>query len=326
MGVTLAGAQLLGGVAYACQLDGYFRTIIYGLPRYVVQGEALAPVIVNDTSHFRAAIVMDPLSYLDESDFSDQFRSNRNSADFLRDKLGQVMEDTDGSVFIVFQIRQDLDSFPAVDGQCRDVNGELALVNCGAPHVPFIRDSTDSINAVLTAIKIELDIADGFDKHLDTSIYRTDKGQFVSWVDIKITASASVDHPIGAEDLRARVAGASALVDKINQVITASTYNSDMSPERLQNLSERLAELMVALQLDPTQGDAYRRLWYLQLWDRAINYGKALKPRLQLLNDHDLKSEKAHRDAIAHPGVEQADRAFLRSFQQKLFGIIRDHA
>ena len=325
MGITLAGAKLLGGTACDCTLDVYFRTIIYGLPCHAVQDEVLPPLILSDSSHFRAAVAVDPVSYLDETDFSDQFRSDRNSADLLRDKLGQVMEDGKGRVFIVVQIKQDLDSFPAVDGQCRDVEGELALVNCGAPHVPVVRDSTHSINAVLTAIKIELDITDGLDKHLDEPIYVTDGGRFVHWLNIQLSARVSVTHPIGAEDLRAKVAGARVLVDKINQVIAASADHSDMSPERRQNLSERLAELIDALQLDPTQGDAYRRLWYLQLWDRAIKCGKALQPRLQLLNDHDLKAEKDHRDDIAHPGAERADGALLRSFQQKLFGIIRDH-
>ena len=324
MGITLAGAKLLGGTAYDCTLDVYFRTIIYGLPRHAVQDEALSPLVLSDSSHFRAAIVVDPVSYLDETDFSDQFRSDRNSADLLRDKLGQVMEDANGRVFIVVQIKQDLDSFPAVDGQCRDVNGELALINCGAPHVPVISDSTDSINAVLTAIKMELDITDALDRHLDEPIYVTDGGRFVHWCNIQLSAKVSVTHPIGAEDLRAKVAGARILVDRINRAITASADNSDMSPERRQNLAERLAELIDALQLGPTQDDAYRRLWYLQLWHRAEKFGESLKG-FQLVNDHGLEAEKEHRNDIAHPGVERADGALLRSLQQKLFGILRDH-
>ena len=324
MGITLAGAKLMGGTACDCTLDMYFRTIIYGLPRHAVQDEALSPLVLSDSSHFRAAIVVDPVSYLDETDFSDQFRSDRNSANPLRDKLGQVMEDANGRVYIVVQIKQDLDLFPAVDGQCRDINGELALINCGAPHVPVIRDSTDSINAVLTAIKMELDITDALDKHLDEPIYVTDGGRFVHWLNIQLSsATGSVTHPIGAEDLRAKVAGARVLVDKINQVIAASADHSDMSPERRQNLSERLAELIDALQLDPTLGDAYRRLWYLRLWNRVEEFGKAPKPRIDVSNI--LKTEKGHRNDIAHRGVDRADGASLRSLQQKLFGIIRDH-
>ena len=325
MGITLAGAQLLGGDAYACQLDMYFRTIVYGLPRYVVQEEELSPVILNDTSHFRAAMATDPSSYLDESDFSDQFRSDRNSADFLRAKLGPVMEGGDGRVFIVVQIRQDLHSFSAIDGQCRQVNGELALINCGEPHVPAIDATQDSINAVLTAVKMELDITDGLDKHLDTPIYRTDDGKFVHWADVQMTATASVTHPIEAQELKAKANAAGVLIDKINRGIAVGAEAPVRSRQRRQNSVRRLAELIDALQLDPTTDDAYRRLWYLQLWHRAIKYGKALTPRLQLLSDHDLRAEKDHRNNIAHRGVERADGTFLRSFQQKLFDIIRSH-
>ena len=62
----------------------------------------------------------------------------------------------------MLQIRQELDSFAAVDGQCIQVGDEIALVNCGESHVPPIRDSTDLINATMTAIKMEFDITDGF--------------------------------------------------------------------------------------------------------------------------------------------------------------------
>ena len=313
------------GPAFPCHLDIYFRTIVYGLPRHVVHEGEFPPAILCDTGDFRAAIVTDPLTYLSESDFSSQFRSDKNSLNLARDKLEQFAEDANPRVFIVIQIRQALGSFPTVDGQCIQIEEESALVNCGGPHVPSISDSTNRINAVLAAIKIELDIADGLDKHLDESIYVTDDGQFVHWLDVQFSASVSVTHPIDAEDLTANAAGARALVGKINQVIAASADSSDMSPERRQNIAKRLADLIHALQLDPTQGDAYRRLWSLQLWDRAEKYGKALKPRLQLRNDHDLQAEKDHRDDIAHPGVERADGALLRSFQQKLFGIIRDH-
>ena len=160
---------------------------------------------------------------------------------------------------------------------------------------------------------------------LDEPIYVTDDGQFVHWVNFQLRATASVTHPIGAADLTAKAAGARALVDKINKAIAASTDNSDMSPERRQNVARRLADLIDALQIDPTQSDAYRRLWYLRLWDCTIKYGKALKPRLQLRNRHDLRAERDHRDDIAHPGVERADGVLLRSFQQKLFDIIRSN-
>ena len=154
------------GLAYACHLDVYLRTIVYGLHLYVAHDEEVSPAILSDSSDFRAAIVTDPLRYLSESDFSAQFRSDKNSADLANDRLDKFADEADRRVFIVVQIRQELDSFSADDGQCRQIGEELALVNCGEPSVPAICDSTDSINAVLTAVKMKLDITDGLDKHL----------------------------------------------------------------------------------------------------------------------------------------------------------------
>ena len=69
MGITLAGAQRMGS-AFVCYLDVYYRTIIYGLPRYVLQGGEFSSAILSGTSDYRAAVVTDPLKYLTESDFS----------------------------------------------------------------------------------------------------------------------------------------------------------------------------------------------------------------------------------------------------------------
>ena len=324
MGTTPGGAPQMGD-AYPCHLDLYFRTIVYGLPHYVVQDGALPPVVLTDTGDFRAALVTDPVAYLKESDFSDQFRSYENSAARLEEKLEKLMRDDERCVFVVIQIRQNLGSFPAIGGQCQQFRGVPFFLNLGDPDVPAIDDTANSINAVLTAIRLQLDVTGGFDKHLDTQIYRTDDGKFVPWMDMHVSASAVADRLIGADDFTAKATGADILVDKINRVLSANTDNSDMNPKKRQNMADRLEELIDALQLDPTGNDAYRRLWYLKLWHHADKYGKTLKPRLQLLNEHDLKAEKDHRNAIAHPGVERADSTLLRSFQQKLFRIIREH-
>ena len=194
MGITLFAAQSIGNEAHACQLETYYRTIVYELPNYVLDDELGTPGILRDTSDFRAAMVTDPVDYLTGSDFSDQFRSDANSADELRRKLGDFNKNGDGKLCIVLQLRQDLGSFPVVDGQCRRINGELALINCGEPYVPAIDDQRDTINTVLTAVKIAFDITDGFVKHLDTPIYRTDDGDFVHWLNVELSAAALSRH------------------------------------------------------------------------------------------------------------------------------------
>ena len=320
MGITLFAAQSIGDDAYDCRLETYYRTIVYELPNYVLDDELAMPGILHDTSDLRAAVVTDPVDYLRGSDFSDQFRSDANSADELRDKLGDFTENAGGRLCIVIQLRQDLGSFPAVDGQCRKINGELALINCDGPYVPAIDDPRDRINTLLAAIKMELDITDGFVKHLDTPIYRTDDGDFVHWLNVQVSAAVgSVIRHIGIEDLTAKIAATRGLCGQIDQAMTASSVM--LNPKLKQSFPERLAELMDGLQLEPSHDDAYRRLWYLQLWHRAEKFGRAIKG--QVLNRDDLTDERDHRNDIAHPSVDRADGRLLQSFQQKLFGIIR---
>ena len=319
MGITLFAAQSMGGDAYACRLETYYRTIVYELPNYVLDDEGTTPGILHETSDFRAAMVTDPVDYLTGSDFSDQFRSDANSADELRDKLGDFNKNG-GKLCIVLQLRQDLGSFLADKGQCRRINGELALINCGEPHVPAIDDRRDTINTLLTAVKMEFDITDGFVKHLDTSIYRTDDGDFVHWQNVPLSAAVgTATRHIGTEDLTTKIADTRSLCDQINQAMTASP---PVNPKLKQDFPKRLTDLMDGLQLEPSHDDAYRRLWYLQLWHRAKKFGKAIKG--QVLNQG-FTDERNHRNAIAHRGVERADGTLLQSFQQKLFGIIREH-
>ena len=134
MGISLYAAQSIGDDAPGCRLETYYRTIVYEVPNYVLDDELGTPGILHETSDFRAALVTDPVDYLTGSDFSDQFRSDPNSADLLRDKLGNFNGNGDGKLCIVLHLRQDLGAFPAVDGQCRRLNGEIALINCGEPH------------------------------------------------------------------------------------------------------------------------------------------------------------------------------------------------
>ena len=324
MGITLFFAQSTGGDTYACRLETYYRTIIYELPNYVLQDEGATSGILHETSDFRAAMVTDPVDCLMRSDFSDQFRSDANSADGLRDKLGDFTENAGGRLCIVLQLRQDLGSFPAVDGQCREINGELVLINCDEPHVPAIDDPRDRINTLLSAVKMEFDITDGFVKHWDSHAYRTDGGDFVHWLNVQLSSPVgSVIRHIGTEDFAAQIAATRDLCDRINRAMTASSVRLAINSKLKQRFPERLAGLTEGLQLEPSQDDAYHRLWYLQLWYRAEEFGKAVKG--QVLNRADLKAERDHRNDIAHPRVERADGRLLRSFQQKLFGLIRDH-
>ena len=61
----------------------------------------------------------------------------------------------------------------------------------------------------------------------------------------------------------------------------------------------------------------------MQLYDRLEKFGQQCRPRLQLGNQEDLKVEEAHRNLIAHRGVDRIDGSLLRSVQTKAIRIIK---
>ena len=136
MPLTLAGVRLMGA-PFECYLSEYVRTVVYRVPGFLVREGNLRPVVVHDTSTFRAAIATDPVSYLRDDDFSDQYDLDSSFPTALRDKCDEDSSESQKRVFIVIQLKEDMASYPATDGQCirieHDGIEELAIVDCGDP-------------------------------------------------------------------------------------------------------------------------------------------------------------------------------------------------
>ncbi len=327
MGIMVALLEPLGE-PFACHLSEYMRTIVYKMPAHVVREGHLSPIIVHDTGDFRASIATYPLSYLSESDFSDQYRLDVSFPTALQDKTGTTSNNSSKRIFVVIQLKQDMKSFPVAAGQCfrREHEGTevLLIADCDDAPAPRPDARMRTIDTVLAAAKVEFGITEGFEKVFDAGCYKTDKGACVHPYNIEFrVGGVTVLSPMTLEDLTARAEATGFLTTQLTASIEGVSQGGRR--RRVPEFGTRLEDLIGDLQLEPSLDDAYLRLWYLQLWDRLEKLGDAFRPRLQVLNDPNLEAEKIHRNDIAHRGVEKMEAQLLASFQTEIFRILKSH-
>ena len=327
MGIMVALLEPLGE-PFACYLSEYMRTIVYKMPAHVVREGHLSPVIVHDTGDFRASIGTDPLSYLRESDFSDQYSLDVSFPTALREKTDITSTDSGKRIFVVIQLKQEMKSFPAVDGQCikreHDDTEVLLIADCDDAPAPRPDPGMRSIDTVLAAAKVGFGITAGIEKAFDAGCYKTDKGDCVHPYNIEFrVGGVTVLSPMSLEDLTAKAEAVGVLATQMTASIEGISQVGGR--RRIPQFGTRLEDLIGALRLEPSLDDAYLRLWYLRLWDRLEKLGDAFRPRLQVLNDPNLDAEKTHRNDIAHRGVEKMDAELLASFQKEIFRILNSH-
>ena len=297
MGIMVALLEPLGE-PFACHLSEYMRTIVYRMPAHIVREGHLSPAIVHEIDDFRASIVTDPFSYLSASDFSDQYGLDITFPGALQEKCGIDPNDFDRRIYVVIQFRQDMKSFPAVDGQCfrRESEGTEFLLISDCDDAPAPRPDTRirTIDTVLAAAKVEFGITEGFEKAFDAGCYKTDKGDCVHPYNIEFrVGGVTVLSPMTLEDLTAKAEATGVLAAQMAASIDGASRSGQR--RRIPEFGTRLEDLIGALWLKPSLDDAYLQLWYLQLWDRLEKLGDAFRPRLQVLNDPKLEDEKSHR-------------------------------
>ena len=145
------------------------RTIVYKIPGFYARDSQLTgPTIIKDTPDFRASIVIDPHNYIKRENFSDHYRLDMNFQKHLSDIFETDSNQSEKYISVIIQFKENMHSLPAVDGQCiklaSDDIEELAIVDCDDALIPCPDERTHSINAVLTAVKIEFEITVGFEK------------------------------------------------------------------------------------------------------------------------------------------------------------------
>ena len=327
MPITIGFARSIGA-DFHCHLVEYMRTIIYKIPGLKVREPNPEPCVILEEPDFKASVVVDPFTYLVDERITDQFEFEDNFQIVLGEACPSPAPNSEASLYVVIQFKEDLNAFAAVDGQCRRVkfdNGveRFLLVECGDPYIPKPDERKHTINAVLTAVRSAFSVIDGMQPCFNTRCYRANDGQCIHPYRVEISEpTLQVTRPIDDKQVADNTASAAGLVKQIRGVMQAS--DNQTLPSRGPEFGTCLEELMEALQLDETKDHAYWRLWYLQLADRLEKFGKQCRPRLQLGNQEGLRDEYSHRNLIAHRGADRIDGTLLRSIQTKVIGILKD--
>ena len=308
-------AAIPNGVPFECSLAECVRTTIYRVPQFFSIADEGFSGVVLDAGDFRAGVTTRPEEYFSQNHLSGQFKDDATFLPWVRKRCGNEHGTPNTNIHVMLQARQDLNAWPATDGQCWKADlgsGEQLLFVDGGEHpVPQLDDKPHWRNAVLAAVRIELDSPGSFPKVADQVSYRTTDGR---WLDlIRLSASraeGSVSAPLTADKLRER---ANAIELRANSLKT-QVDSGELGATSLRRLLD-------ALQLGLLTDDAYRRLWFLQLHDRCRKFIHSCGGKIK--KEATFKKVNTHRNEIAHEGVETIDLLLMIELQHSAYEVIR---
>ena len=221
MGITVAFAQMMG-TSIDCRISEYLRTIVYRVPGFLVKEGFNSSVVVQSTPDLRAAIVTDPLKYLGEEDFSDQYHLDVSFPETLQNKCSPYMREAGSEIFIVIQLKENMRSFLAIDGQCiraeHDGVERLFVVDCDDAAMPSPDEREDSISEVLAAVREGLGVTGEFEDIFAARCYRTDDDECLYPLSVEFrVGKVEVFTPLTPEELTAKSEAVRVLAAKVEK-------------------------------------------------------------------------------------------------------------
>ena len=308
-------AAIPNGVPFECQLSERLRTTIYRITQvFIAPGEGFSSLVV-DVDDFRVGVTTSPEEYFAQNDLPGQFANDPDYRAWVSERCSTQHGTPTENPYVVLQTRQELNAWPATDGQCWKADlgrGEhLLFVNGGALPVPPSDDKPHWRNAVLAAVRMELGVTGNFENVADQVSFRTTDGQ---WLDLlRLSASSpevSVSTPLSGQDLH----------EKTNQ-IALMTDHLRTQVDLVGTDTTSLGELLEALQMNPSTDDAYRRLWYLRLHDRCRRFLHSLGHKIE--KEQTFEAVNRHRNEIAHEGVQKIDLRLMKELEERSHELIR---
>ena len=319
MGIGLGAVRRMG-IPFTCEISEYMRTMVYRIPGRIIREGHLSPVVLKGTPDFRATMVTDAVAYIREHDFTGQYELDANFAAALS-KACNIHEDQSAlSRYVVIQFKEDMQSFQAVDGQCikieHDGIDELAIVDCDDADMPRPDDRASNINAVLTAVRIAFEVTDSFEEQLDRRCYIATDRTCLYPMSPTFSACLSVENPQALQEVEARAEACRGLVGRITDGIESGRTGGKRRYKP--DFAVCLTALIRTLRLGPPSEDPYLRLWFLELYDRAEKFVDTWDGQL----GQDQRDATAHRNDVAHRGVEKIDEKHVKTLQEAIFRYI----
>ena len=306
------------GVPFECRLSESLRTSIYRVPQFFAAAAEGSSRVVFDVDDFRAGVTTSPEEYFSQDDLAGQFVDDPTYRPWVRECCNTERGTTVTKLHVVLQVKQELDAWPATDGQCWKADlgrGEHLLFVDGGEHpVPPFDDKPHWRNAALAAVRIGLDVPGSFEKVGDQASYRTTDDRWLDLLRLNVSsAEGSTSTPIAAHDLREKARVIALLANQLKEQV--DPVGTDPTP---------LRQLLEALPLDPLTDDAYRRLWFLQLHDRCRRFLHSCGRKIK--KEKTFADTDKHRNQIAHEGVERIDLRLMEELQRSAYEVIRRNA
>ena len=334
--LVLAGMVAMftaGGKArvFDCTIIGVCRTMIYELPGATVEsGEEIEPRTIYQKSHFRAAIVSDPVIYLSNSSFSPHYARNcalRHDIDEELERLRKENSGTRDRLFVVMEEYRPIDPVRMSKGECLAINqeairggtsGNEAILALRSKDGAWPEEGVDiaSENFVLAAIKIEQSVTYGMKALIESVNFVERNGGIVH------IQEGYAELAFGALRVERKLSD-STLGEKAKKL-----SSSICKLENMAKLSPA-SELITALRLKDTRDKSHLCLWYLRLWEASCTAGQLLgepqfgNPDGIKVGQDDRRRQLHHRNDVAHGRVDEIDYAVFDQIQRDVLELLR---
>ena len=341
-GATTYAAKLmaapLGGTETICTITHYCRTTVFEFPGCHAKGVDTIPcLVICENEAFRAAVVSDLPGYfrLNNSEFPHYAIdvSLRDGLDRAYRKERSQRKAGDPPIFLVTEQYESVPVTRFDNGECfliderRDGEklieggreGERALLAFRTVDGawPDFAGNQHAVNTVLAAVKVEQNVTHHITELYSCSCFVSDSGRAVYAVYPTMSigyGSPRVVSAVNTKSLREKVA-------RIRSIHDGLRRDSTTTPQ--------VAELIDSILLDNTQDDGHFRLWYLRLWQAAVD-AKRLLGQARFEEDTTAiagkltpKQLKDYRNRIAHWWTGKVDLSFVTGIQQTVQELLR---
>ena len=312
-----------------CTIDGFCRTSIYEFPgAHVEPGEEVESRIIWQKSHFKATIVSDPATFMENSTFSPHYARNcalRHDIDEMLKELSKTNGGRRDRLFVVMEEYRKIDPVRMSKGECLAIDqgavrggtsGNDTIIALRSKDGAWPEGGTDitSENLVLAALKIEQNVTYGMKALIESVNFVERDGGIVHIQEVAMD--------IGTLRVERK------LSDKSLDVKANSLKSNVCKLEKMMKLSP-ISELITALRLKDTGDVTYLCLWYLRLWEASCTAGQLVGER-QFGNPDGIKigqgnrrKQLDHRNEVAHGRVDEIDYAVLHQLQRDVLELLR---
>ena len=331
-------AAPLGGTETVCTITHCCRTTVFQYPGCYLTAESPVPcLVICEDETFKATVVSDLPAYFqqDGSVFPHYVIdvSLRDGVDRVYRKELSQRKAPNPPIFLVTEQYESVPVTRFANGECflidewRDGEalieggreGERALLSIrtiNGAWPDFSRDQ-HTVNTILAAVKVEQNVTHHIEELYSCSCFVSDDGRPVYAVHPTMSIGYGAPHvlsPVDTNGLREKVAGVRSIHDGLRR-------DSATMPQ--------VAELIDSILLDNTQDDGYFRLWYLRLWQAAVDakrllgqprFGEDLNAIAGKLTPRQLRE---YRSNIAHWWTGKVDYSFVTGLQQTVQELLR---